>query len=285
MWKQSDNDEWTYWQDNKQITGWVQDNNKWFMCGQNDIYVGWYSEIKDNNGYWFYLYPEHGYDFYNNEVEVGQMAMGWLYYKDNWYYLADFHDDTHVRGQMLCNETRNINGNDYTFDGTGKLINNTGLSKNGAKFIESWEGFSSTWEDVGDHYLTIGIGTATSGNLGKQLYNSGIRSCTHEQAYDWLIQECDGCYKAIKSKLDSNGITLSQNQIDALISMAYNIGEQGLLNSTLFKNICNGINDKDTLYSNFTAWSKCNGKTWKGLLNRRISEYNLFMYADYTGNI
>ena len=98
-----------------------------------------------------------------------------------------------------------------------------------------------------------------------------------------MIKECQGCYNAIKNKLDANGITLSQNQIDALISTAFNIGEGGLLGSTLFKNICNGVTDKDTIYSNFLAWSKCNGKTWEGLLKRRKAEYNLFMYGDYSG--
>ena len=76
---------------------------------------------------------------------------------------------------------------------------------------------------------------------------------------------------------------LSKNQTDALISMAFNIGEGGLLGSTLFKNICNGVTDKDIICSNFLAWSKCNGKTWEGLLKRRKAEYNLFMYGDYSG--
>ena len=66
--------------------------------------------------------------------------------------------------------------------------------------------------------------------------------------------------------------------------MVYNIGEAGLLGSSLFKSICNGVTDTNVLKSNFQAWSKCNGKTWEGLLRRRNSEFNLFVYGDYTGN-
>jgi len=68
--------------------------------------------------------------------------------------------------------------------------------------------------------------------------------------------------------------------------MAYNIGETGLLGSTLFKNICNGNFDEDTIKTNFLAWHKSNGNVSleKGLLRRRLSEFNLFMYGDYTGN-
>ena len=45
-----------------------------------------------------------------------------------------------------------------------------------------------------------------------------------------------------------------------------------------------GVTDYNILKSNFQAWSKCNGKIWEGLLRRRNSEFNLFVYGDYTGN-
>jgi GH24 family phage-related lysozyme (muramidase) len=137
---------------------------------------------------------------------------------------------------MVSNCTRTINGKDYSFDEWGHLIENTcnGLSDKGAEFLASWEGITYKWEDVGDGYWTIGIGTATSGTLGKQLYDSGITSCDENQAKKWLIQECASCYDTIKSKLDVNNVTLEQNKIDALLSLSYNIGVNGLIESTLF---------------------------------------------------
>ena len=223
---------------------WVQDGGKWYRLGHDGAMLTGW--FKDTNGKWCYLDIDKGYAY------------------------------------KSC--TILIDGKYYSFDEHCYWIENTGLSTAGAKFIESWEGFTSTWEDVGDHYWTIGIGTATSGSLGQRLYNSGIKNCTREQAYEWLQEECKSCYNAIKSKLDANGITLSQSKIDALISMAYNIGTQGLISSSLFKNICNGVTDYNTLYNNFLAWSYCNGVVWEGLKRRRISEAKLFLNADYTGN-
>lgn len=283
-WKEN-NGKWTLWNNDAQVTGWVHDTNRdtWYYCYSDDIATGWF---KDTDERWYYFFKEQCVN-YNRQMYRGEMKTGWLKDEDDkWYYLVPVSTPAMgiYKGQMLLSTTKNIDGIDYTFNNTGAWVENNGLSLDGAKFIESWEGFASTWEDVGDHYWTIGIGTATSGTLGQELYNSGIRSCTHEQAYEWLQEECKSCYNAIKNKLDANGITLSQNKIDALISMAYNIGTQGLINSSLFKNICNGVTDYNTLYNNFLAWSYCNDVVWEGLKKRRISEAKLFLNADYTGN-
>jgi GH24 family phage-related lysozyme (muramidase) len=91
-------------------------------------------------------------------------------------------------------------------------------------------------------------------------------------------------YNSTITVLDANNITLSECQIDSLISMAYNIGQNSLINSTLFKNILNGVTDENTIRSNFEAWSKCNGVVWQGLKKRRDSEADLYLNGDYTGN-
>lgn len=286
-WKQN-GDKWTAFDENdNQIIGWLHDKlrDTWFYCYSDDICTGWF---KDTDQRWYYFFPEQCVD-YNRTMYKGEMKTGWLKDGDKWYYLIQktIQSEAIYKGQMLQSTTEEISGIDYKFDDNGAMIEDCtsgGLSTEGAKFIESWEGFTSTWEDVGDHYWTIGIGTATSGTLGQKLYNSGISSCTHEQAYAWLQEESESCYKSIKAKLDSNGITLSQCQIDALISMAYNIGTIGLLGSKLFKNICNGVTDTDTITSNFQAWAYCNGIVWKGLLNRRNSEARLYLNGDYKGN-
>ena len=78
---------------------------------------------------------------------------------------------------------------------------------------------------------------------------------------------------------------LKQNQLDALISLAYNIGTQALLESTLFRNISNGVTDANTIRNSFLMWNKCNKKVWDGLTRRRESESKLFLNSDYTRNI
>ena len=74
-------------------------------------------------------------------------------------------------------------------------------------------------------------------------------------------------------------------ELDALISLAYNIGTQSLLQSTLFNNILNGNADAATISDSFLMWNKCNKVVWDGLTRRRKSEAKLFLNSDYTGNI
>lgn len=284
-WKQN-GDKWLAYDDEgNQVTGWLHDLSRdtWYYCYSDDIAKGW---MKDYDGRWYYFFKEQCVD-YNRQMYKGEMKTGWLQDNDKWYYLVPKSTPAQAiyRGQMLLSTTEEIDGTDYTFDESGAWIEGEGLSEKGSEFICSWEGYTSKWEDVGDGYLTIGIGLCTSSTLGQQVYASGITSCTKEQACEWLQEECATCYNTIKAKLDASGITLAQNQIDALISMAYNIGTSGLLGSTLFKNICNGVTDATTLQSNFEAWSYCNGDYWEGLNRRRKSEAKLYLNGDYTGNV
>ena len=265
---------------------WYLKEGKWYCYKENELIKGEW--VQDAEGRWYYL-----------DAKEGHMCKGWFQTRFNnhwfWGYLSSDPKKGIYEGMIVQGKTITIDGKSYTFNSEGhwvKDVSVTSLSVNGAKFIESWEGFSDRWEDVGDGYLTIGIGTATSGNLGKQLYNQGIRSCTHKQAYKWLIQECEECSKAILSKIPN----LRQNELDALISLAYNIGTQSLLDSTLFRLILQNKNktatgdgpilytDESAIRNAFLMWNKCNKVVWEGLTRRRVSEANLFLNNDYTGN-
>ncbi|BCZ47212.1 hypothetical protein psyc5s11_32790 [Clostridium gelidum] len=59
----------------------------------------------------------------------------------------------------------------------------------------------------------------------------------------------------------------------------------GLLGSTLYRNVCNGVRDINTITSNFVAWSNGGGKRIEGLYRRRNKEVDMFLNADYTENI
>ena len=254
---------------------WKDIEGKWYCYVDGKPVKGEW--VQDGSGNWYYL-----------DAKDGHMPVGWFQtrFNNNWFYGYPYSDSSQAiyKGMIVQDKTIEIDGKSYSFDKDGRWIENVnskGLSVNGAKFIESWEGFSPKWEDVGDGFWTIGIGTATSGNLGKKLYNQGIRSCTHDDAYKWLIEECEECSKAILDKKSD----LKQNELDALISLAYNIGSQALLNSTLFINILNGVTDANTIRNSFLMWNKCNKKVWDGLTRRRISEIKLFLNSDYTGNV
>jgi lysozyme len=68
---------------------------------------------------------------------------------------------------------------------------------------------------------------------------------------------------------------INQNQFDALVSLAYNIGVGNLQKSTLIKKV--NINPNDlSIKTEFAKWNKAAGKVLLGLTKRRQEESNLY---------
>jgi len=144
------------------------------------------------------------------------------------------------------------------------------VSKNCVNFVKSFEGFSPI-----PYFDIVGVKTLGYGMTGKEI--EGLKSVTEVQASNMLEDLLNINYALpIKNNLDIKHVTLSQNQFDAIVSMAYNIGLGGLLGSSLYKNICNGSVDRNLIISNFRVWSKAGGKTVAGLLRRRTEEAAMF---------
>jgi lysozyme len=68
---------------------------------------------------------------------------------------------------------------------------------------------------------------------------------------------------------------LTQNQFNALVSFAYNVGTGNFASSTLLKKVNKNPNDL-TIKAEFLRWNKANGKVINGLTNRRIEEADLY---------
>ena len=70
-------------------------------------------------------------------------------------------------------------------------------------------------------------------------------------------------------------VSVNQNQFDALVDFAYNLGIGNLQKSTLLKL----INNKDFVGASkqFKLWNKANGKVLNGLTKRRKEEEELFL--------
>ena len=68
---------------------------------------------------------------------------------------------------------------------------------------------------------------------------------------------------------------VTQNQFNALVSFAYNVGVTSLAKSTLLKLINNNPNDAN-IAKEFLKWNKAGGKVVNGLTNRRIKESVLY---------
>jgi lysozyme len=68
---------------------------------------------------------------------------------------------------------------------------------------------------------------------------------------------------------------ITQNQFDALVSFAYNVGLEAFRKSTLLKKV--NANPNDKLISNqFLRWNKSRGRVLQGLTNRRIEEARIY---------
>jgi lysozyme len=68
---------------------------------------------------------------------------------------------------------------------------------------------------------------------------------------------------------------LTQNQFNALVSFAYNVGLGNYQNSTLLRKVLFNPNSKDVEIQ-FMRWTKANGVELRGLINRRKDEVKLY---------
>lgn len=70
-------------------------------------------------------------------------------------------------------------------------------------------------------------------------------------------------------------LKVNQNQFDALVSFAYNVGITNFNNSTLKKKVIANPNDA-TIRDEFMKWVSSRGKQLPGLVKRREAEANLY---------
>lgn len=71
-----------------------------------------------------------------------------------------------------------------------------------------------------------------------------------------------------------SGKPTTQNQFDALVSFAFNVGPTNLLNSTLLRKHC--ARDYAGAKAEFAKWNKANKKVMAGLTRRRSAEAALY---------
>jgi lysozyme len=147
------------------------------------------------------------------------------------------------------------------------------ISATGAKgisLIKQFEGFSAK------PYICSG-GAKTIG-YGATYYPNGLRvtmsdkAITEAQATTMLMNMLRTYEKSVDSFCRDD---INQNQFDALVAFAYNVGINALKNSTLLKKVNKNPQDV-TIRNEFLKWNKANGRALKGLTNRRIAEANLY---------
>lgn len=116
--------------------------------------------------------------------------------------------------------------------------------------------------------LTIGYGHTGDVHLSDVI--------TQQQAENLLKIDlerfCHGVKKSVK-------VSLNQNQIDALVSLSFNIGLGNLRKSSLLEL----LNEGDYLgaANEFWKWRRGGGVILPGLVRRRAAEVDLFIGAPY----
>ena len=140
----------------------------------------------------------------------------------------------------------------------------------GIEMIKSFEGFRSAPYKCPAGIPTIGYG-ATFYPDGKKVTMADA-SITETKATE-LLQSMLGSFERYVDSYCRDDI--NQNQFDALVSFAYNLGPANLKSSTLLKKV--NLNPEDeTIRDEFMKWVKAGGKTLKGLVKRREAEANLY---------
>ena len=144
------------------------------------------------------------------------------------------------------------------------------LSSNGLQFIKSFEGFSAKPYPDSIGIPTIGYGTIAYPNGTRVTMNDA--PITEAQAEQYLAFEI-----AQKTKSAAGMITSSvnQNQFDALVSFAYNLGLGALHGSTLLK-LVNQARWNEAA-SEFPKWNHAGGAVVAGLTRRRLAKQKLFL--------
>lgn len=120
-------------------------------------------------------------------------------------------------------------------------------------------------------------GVPTTG-WGSTYYEDGTRvrltdaPISKERAEELLINTVSTFEKAVDSFTRDD---INQNQFDALVSFAYNVGVGNLKKSTLLRKVNKNPSDA-SIAKEFMKWNRANGKVLLGLTRRRQEESKLY---------
>lgn len=142
-----------------------------------------------------------------------------------------------------------------------------GISEAGLRLIKEFEGFAARphWDHA---QWSIGYGARSEPARG---------SITEPEADETLRRDTTALSQRI---LAASRVPLSQAQLDALTSFAYNVGAAALLGygprqpSTLWRRVQAG--DMAGAAREFCRWNRAGGRELRGLTRRREREADLF---------
>ena len=136
--------------------------------------------------------------------------------------------------------------------------------------ISKFEGFIAVpvWDYM---QYSVGYGSGYNWDAKRPVVKTDI--IDKATAKRWLLAEAQDKYDFVMSKVK---VPVTDNQLLALASFTYNVGENAFAGSTLLKLLNNGTN-KNIVAQQFDRWVNAGGKVNKGLEGRRKAEKQLFL--------
>lgn len=143
------------------------------------------------------------------------------------------------------------------------------ISKNCLDLVKEFEGCKLTAYRDEVKVWTIGYGIT---NSDKSITGTTIKrglKISKETAEKWLEESLNKKYLPLVLKYDEQ-YNWNQNELDALVSFAYNIGSITQLTAK-------GTRSKKTIAAKLLEYNKAGGKVYRGLTRRRKAEQKLFI--------
>ena len=143
----------------------------------------------------------------------------------------------------------------------------TNLGEAGVALIREFEQCRlRAYKPTPDDVWTIGWGHTAGVRMGD--------TCTQEEADAWFAEDVVRFEQAVNAAVT---VPLTQNEFDALVSFAYNVGVGAFRGSTLVRLLNNS--DYEGAEKQFLRWTKQAGNELAGLVRRRNAERDLFNTA------
>jgi lysozyme len=143
------------------------------------------------------------------------------------------------------------------------------FSENGLELLKVLEGFrAKPYADSGGK-MTVGYGHLIVPGDGVGGNDDVI---TASKATELLSNDVSRTVGGVNNGVTS---TITQNQFDALVIFAYNVGISAFSKSTLLRLLNAG--DVAGAAEQFLRWDKVNGVSVSGLHKRRLAEQKLFL--------
>ena len=152
---------------------------------------------------------------------------------------------------------------------------------NGFLFIKGYEGLAQYAHNIGDGVMTIGYGCTDAYDGDNYNTLKANEPVSDDLASEVMAQSLVSNYGVpLKNSLASDGLTVTSNEFDAILSFVYNAGLGSWNNSAIRSALLSG--DKDEAYNAWLTQNIMEGTQFEeGLRARRQAEANIFKNSQY----